>query len=265
MSNLQMRIITAAFLIIISLSATWAGGILFRAFILIIGALIYHEWQILTAPHNNILLRVSGWLVYLGLAGLLLLDHSAQAVCLSLLAAVVILGLLNRLLIGWQGGGWLAGGLLYALAAPITLAFIRDEAAGLSGVLFLYAVVWATDSAAYFSGRALGGAKLAPKISPNKTWSGAIGGALAACVAGLVIVWLRPDLGFSLPLALMTAFVLCVISQIGDIGESWLKRHFHAKDSGTFLPGHGGFMDRADGLIAASVAFYLLNGVLASI
>jgi len=253
MSNLQMRIITAICLVAISLAATWAGGLPFRLLIIAIGAAIYHEWQILTLPCQTRLARGLGWLFYSLITTLLLFDGSPFMV----FGSIAISGGILAVLAGQQAA-WQAGGLLYALAAPVTLAFLRDEAAGLSAVLFLYAVVWSTDSAAYFAGRALGGPKLAPRISPKKTCSGAIGGLLAALAVGFIMAWLLPDLTMPLEQTLILAFALCVVSQMGDLGESWLKRHFNIKDSGTLLPGHGGFMDRVDGLIAASVTLYLI-------
>jgi len=256
MSNLQMRLITAAFLITISLSMTWAGGTGFRLFILTIGAAIYHEWQILTIKHQTHLSRGIGWLFYILAGALLLFDFPANLIFSAIITGAVALALLGRTNAVWLAGG----GLIYALIAPVTLSFIRDAPGGLDMILFLYAVVWSTDSAAYFSGRAFGGAKLAPKISPNKTWSGALGGLIAAMIAGpTVALVMLPDFEWRfVPIMLILAFVLCVVSQIGDIAESWLKRRFHAKDSGSLLPGHGGFMDRTDGLIVASLSFYLI-------
>jgi len=257
MSNLQMRLITAAVLIVVSLTATWAGGVVFRGFSLLVGAAIYYEWQILTRTRQTSLARGLGWLLYALIAVLLVLDQPEALVFSTILTAVIVL-----ILLGPGHAGWLAGGFLYALAAPVTLSFIRDGQAGLQAVLFLYGVVWATDSAAYFSGRAFGGPKLAPKLSPNKTWSGAIGGVIAALSVGLIMAWLSPNFSLSFISSLIFAFVLSVVSQMGDIGESWLKRHFNAKDSGTLLPGHGGFMDRADGLIVGAVVFYVLRMIL---
>jgi len=257
MSNLQMRLITAAFLIIISLSATWAGGWIFKVLILAIGAAIYHEWQMITTRCQTSVLKGGGWLCYIILAILLILQQPTYFLFIAILVLAIILAI-----IGGKNAGWIGGGLIYALSLPVTLALIRDGEAGLNAVLFLYTVVWTTDSAAYFSGRALGGPKLAPKISPNKTWSGAIGGTSAACGISLLVITFMPDLNLTLSNTLILALVLCIVSQMGDLGESWLKRHFNIKDSGRLLPGHGGFMDRADGLIAASVVFYFITLLL---
>jgi len=252
MSNLQMRLITAACLIAIVLALTWVGGLAFHLLTFSVGAAIFYEWQMLTCTCQTFLGRVVGWIFYLLIAALLLFDAPANIVFINIMVAAFVLAVLGR-----AQACWWAGGLLYALAAPVTLSLIRDGAAGMEAVFFLYGVVWATDSAAYFSGRALGGPKLAPKISPNKTWSGALAGTGAALIVSFIMVCLMANFTLSLPLTLILAFVLSIVSQIGDIGESWLKRHFNVKDSGTILPGHGGFMDRADGLIVSAVIFYL--------
>ena len=116
------------------------------------------------------------------------------------------------------------------------------------------ALVWACDSGAFFAGRAIGGAKLAPQISPNKTWAGFIGGLVAAGLFGIALVWL---FGLPVPLAIATPF-LAVLAQLGDVYESHLKRRAGVKDSGNLLPGHGGLMDRLDGLVAVAPAAALL-------
>jgi phosphatidate cytidylyltransferase len=158
-----------------------------------------------------------------------------------------------RSLSGSARAGWIVLGALYAgamLAAPLVIR--ADESFGFVAMIVLFAVVWATDVAAYFAGRLLGGPKLWPAISPNKTWSGAIAGALAGIVAGLAVA---AGAGLS-PLApiLALTFVLSVVSQFGDLVESALKRRFGVKDAGHAIPGHGGVMDRLDGFWAAAVA-----------
>ncbi len=159
---------------------------------------------------------------------------------------------------------WMVAGLLYAsvlLVAPAVLR--RDPAFGFVAILFLFAVVWGTDIAAYFAGRAIGGAKLWPAVSPNKTWSGAIGGALGGFAAGLMVVKLA---GLVIaPMLLLVAFGLSVASQAGDLLESAIKRRFGAKDASQLIPGHGGLLDRLDGFltaVAAAVMVGLIRGGL---
>jgi phosphatidate cytidylyltransferase len=124
-------------------------------------------------------------------------------------------------------------------------------------VIFLFAVVWTTDIAAYFIGRAAGGPKLVPQVSPNKTWSGAIAGTVASMIGG-VIVASQFDIG-GLAAVAVVAFVLSVVSQVGDLAESAVKRQFNAKDASQLIPGHGGLMDRLDGFVAAAVAGVLIG------
>jgi phosphatidate cytidylyltransferase len=160
--------------------------------------------------------------------------------------------------------GWMLAGLVYAgilLLGPVVLR--RDPEAGLAAILFLFAVVWITDIAAYFTGRALGGPKLWPAVSPKKTWSGAVGGVIGAVVAGLAVVKLM-GLGIA-PMLVIVAAGLSVVSQGGDLLESSIKRHFGAKDASHLIPGHGGLMDRLDGFLTAvltAVMVGLLRGGL---
>ncbi len=148
---------------------------------------------------------------------------------------------------------WLAGGFAYAavlLFSPLILR--RDPEFGLSAILFLFAIVWATDIVAYFAGRTFGGPKLWAAVSPKKTWSGAIGGTLGAIAAGLVTVKL---MGVTLaPMLIVVAFGLSIVAQAGDLLEFAVKRYFGAKDASQLIPGHGGLMDRLDGFLTAAAA-----------
>ena len=149
--------------------------------------------------------------------------------------------------------------LLYAGLPAVCLVSVR-EVGGAETVFWVLAVVWATDIGAYFVGRQVGGPKLAPAISPGKTWSGAIGGALAAILAAVALataLGVAPTL-----LSILLAFVVSVVSQIGDLAESRFKRVHGVKDSGTWMPGHGGVMDRVDGLWAATPTAALICAVL---
>jgi phosphatidate cytidylyltransferase len=124
-------------------------------------------------------------------------------------------------------------------------------------LLWLFLVVWATDIFAYFVGRGIGGAKLAPSISPGKTWAGLVGGMLGAAVVGGIV---STATGGPIWLAIVAAPVLAVVAQAGDLFESLLKRRAGVKDSGTLIPGHGGALDRLDGLLFATPVYALLVG-----
>ena len=123
-------------------------------------------------------------------------------------------------------------------------------------ILYLFLVVWSADTGAFFTGRLIGGPKLAPKISPNKTWSGFIGGAVFACIAGVLFAaWFGHT---SIPTVAALSIVLALISQGGDLGESFLKRFFGVKDTSGLIPGHGGVLDRLDGLVFAAIGAGLI-------
>ncbi len=148
-------------------------------------------------------------------------------------------------------GRWaaLAGGVPYVGATTLALLWLRaDPVAGRRAVLFVLLVVWASDIGAYLAGRALGGPRLAPSVSPGKTWTGAAGGLLAAAVAGFALA----AGGGRFMTAILVAVVLGIAAQAGDLLESAVKRGFDVKDSGSLIPGHGGLFDRLDGLLVAA-------------
>lgn len=153
------------------------------------------------------------------------------------------------------GLGW-----TYILVGAAALHWLRTDAAGLLNVLFVLVIVWSSDIGAYIAGRLIGGPKLAPAISPGKTWSGAVGGLLAAVAVGLAVSQaVRPG---PLPHAVVVAAFLSVASQLGDLLESAAKRHFGVKDSSRIIPGHGGLFDRLDGVLAAAPVAALLELVI---
>ena len=155
---------------------------------------------------------------------------------------------------------WIAAGVVYAGAILVATLTLRGDAVhGFAAILFVFAVVWMTDIAAYFAGRAFGGPKLMSSVSPKKTWSGAIGGTAAAIIAGVLVAHFA-GIGGLVAIAAV-ALVLSIVSQAGDLLESAIKRQFNAKDSGSLLPGHGGLMDRLDGYATAVVAAALIGVV----
>ena len=152
---------------------------------------------------------------------------------------------------------WHIGGVVATVFLACSLIFIRNSSDhGYHHTLWLVLVVWATDVGAYFSGMVIGGPKIAPSISPKKTWSGAVGGLVFACIVGVIFNYLFGDHGCVEYLILSP--ILSVISQIGDLLESRFKRVFNVKDSGHVIPGHGGILDRIDGLATASIFFALI-------
>jgi len=205
------------------------------------------------------------------LSGMSLRAVSAVVLAIPTLAAVYFgppwftaLVLLGAVAMGWEwarmcGGNpkWMIAGAIYICVPSGVLIWLRADAmSGMITILWLFAVVWSADIAAYFSGRAIGGPRLAPRISPKKTWAGFIGGvSFATVVAGaFAVYWDAPPLA----LALWGA-VVAITSQAGDLLESAVKRHFDVKDSSQLIPGHGGVLDRVDALVAGAVAIAILK------
>ena len=155
----------------------------------------------------------------------------------------------TRIVRGW-GPVWYSSGFVYALLPALALLWIRErDAHGLNLLIWAFIVTWSTDIGAYFTGRAIGKRKLAPSISPGKTVEGLYGGIAAATLLGGTWAW-----AMGLGTALFALAPLCAIAaQGGDLFESWMKRRAGVKDSGTWLPGHGGVLDRLDGLVPVAV------------
>jgi phosphatidate cytidylyltransferase len=236
---LQQRILSALVLGPVALIAVYVGSPLFDAMVALSAAIMTWEWDRICRGHFSRTGRVTA--IAVAVAALL----GAQFPMAAL--AVVWFGMLGAAL--FSRSGWLAMGALYIGVPVIALTWLR-EAAGLTTLLWLLAIVWATDIGAYAAGRTIGGPKLAPRISPNKTWAGLIGGVTTAVVAGGLVAWIAGE-GEG-PLVGVFAALLAASSQMGDLFESSVKRRFKVKDSSNIIPGHGGVLDRVDGLIAAA-------------
>jgi phosphatidate cytidylyltransferase len=247
-NDLFKRIISGIVLAIVAIGAAWIGGATFLIFCTAGALAVWWEWTgVIKAQPRNLLTGI-GWVAIAGMTLALGMDAPAIAfVC-------AIIGVGVAMATAQPGRAWAGVGIFYAGAVVVPAVMLRhDPVFGLVAVLWLFAVVWAEDTGAYFAGRLIGGPKLAPRISPNKTWAGAIGGTVAAIVAGSAVLILA---GIEWKaMHVLVAFVVAVAAQIGDLIESAIKRRFGVKDASALIPGHGGMMDRVDGfLIAAAVA-----------
>ena len=267
--GLATRVVVGAALIAVACAAVWYGGFAFTALVAVAVLLMSAEWCVMHGIGRGFRLAS---LIALAFTGFVAARQSSVDAIIVLAASAGLLGLFMRSF-DRQRAFWLAAGLLYCGLPMIALIWLRGlPNTGIALTIAVLAVVWATDIGAYFAGRAIGGSKLAPLISPNKTWAGAVGGIIAAIVTGAILTSLAigptvdGDVSHLQTIAIFSviAAFLAVVAIGGDLFESWLKRRAGVKDSGTLLPGHGGVMDRIDGLVPVAVcaaALVVLSGI----
>lgn len=252
-SELALRVGSALVLVPLAIGTAYLGGWLFALFWGAAAMGVLWEWTALVARNDQRSVPLTGGASLALAVVLVAAGHLLAAVVVLAMGAIgaASLALAER-------RTWVAGGIPYAGALALAPIVLRaDDADGFLAVIFLFAIVWTTDISAYFAGRALGGPKLMPQVSPNKTWAGAVGGLIASVVVTLALAKMA---GLTALFALaMLAVVLSAFAQGGDLFESFLKRRFHAKDSSHLIPGHGGLMDRLDGFVSASVAAALIG------
>ena len=251
--NLITRVASAIVLVPLAIAAAWAGGWYWAALVTLCAIGLFVEWLMVTGVAGNAPLLVTG------------------AVALAIAAPFVALGNVNAALVVLALGviavafrssaprSWAIAGFLYAAAAQMSSIVVRfDRSEGFIALVFIFLVVWCTDIGGYFAGRTLGGPKLWPRVSPNKTWAGAAGGFILSLLVAASFA--MNGFGKMGPL-LIVAAALSIASQLGDLFESAVKRRFGVKDSSHIIPGHGGLMDRLDGYVAA-VALAAILGIL---
>ena len=261
-SELALRVNSALVLVALTLALTYAGTQTFAALILFAATLMSWEWGrvVRGAGIDGIFAIQSAAIIA---AGYFTLKHHSQgAVAIIIAVGIIIVATwlafrLHQKLDYRSDPWWSAAGVYYAGLPAIALIAIRqDPDYGFHAILYLFLVVWSADTGAFFTGRLIGGPKLAPKISPNKTWAGFIGGAVFACIAGVLFAaWLGHT---SIPAVGALSVALALVSQGGDLGESFIKRFFGVKDSSGLIPGHGGVLDRLDGLVFAAIGAGLI-------
>lgn len=249
--NLLMRVLAAVVLAPAAIAIVWFGGWLWALLVMLAAIGLFLEWLMIVGLVREWRAAVPG-VAALAVAGLCLIAGRLDAALIVLAVGLVAVALLSP-----ERRNWCAAGFLYAAAAEIASVLVRqDPASGFAALFFVLLVVWAADIGGYFAGRGIGGPKLWPRVSPKKTWAGAIGGFVGSVlVAGAFAVAGAGKAGHLLALG---AF-LSVISQLGDLFESAVKRRFGVKDSSHIIPGHGGLMDRLDGFVAAVVAAAILG------
>jgi phosphatidate cytidylyltransferase len=249
-NNLMLRLVSSLVLAPLAVAAAYAGGLVFLAFWTIAALIVLWEWDTLVCAHDRNPVLTIGVVALVGAALLMAFDWSGTAVTLVALSLFGVAILASR-----ARRRWCIAGTAYAAALLIAPVVLRDDAHfGFMAILFVFVIVWLTDIVAYFTGRALGGPKLMPRVSPNKTWSGAIGGTLAGTAGGVLVSGDFNNVNIAL-----VALALSLASQGGDLFESAVKRRFSAKDASQLIPGHGGLMDRLDGFIAAVVVGVLIG------
>jgi phosphatidate cytidylyltransferase len=254
--DLALRGASALVLIPLALFGIWSGGVVWD--VLIGAAMVLLSWEWLRLCGASVYRWPGILLPFICLGVMLLAAFGPPLGALGLLVA----GTLLLLLLQRQGDIWPAAALFYIGLCGFSLILLRGaDWAGLLNTLFMVLIVWASDTGAYLAGRAFGGPKLAPAISPGKTWSGAAGGLVAAILVGAGAAALLAPGGASRAAAI--AAMLGLMSQAGDLLESAIKRRFGVKDSSSLIPGHGGLFDRLDGVMAAAplaTAFALWAG-----
>jgi phosphatidate cytidylyltransferase len=242
--NLAMRVAAALVLAPLAIAIAYAGGWLWTVLVTLTAIGLYFEWLTVVGARTPRLVVVGA--AALAMAGLLLATGRIDASIL-----VLVVGLAGVIVVSPERRLWTATGFCYAAAAEVASVLVRhDQAHGFVALILILLVVWVTDIGGYFAGRGIGGPKLWPRVSPKKTWAGAIGGFAAslAVAAGFAAI----GLGKTGPMLLLGA-VLSIASQLGDLFESAVKRRFGVKDSSHIIPGHGGLLDRLDGFVAAIV------------
>jgi phosphatidate cytidylyltransferase len=252
--DVRLRLASAAVLAPLALAAVWLGGAWFAALVFAAAAGMGREWARLTGadavPAAVLAMAATAVPVAVAAAG-----WPVAALSLALVAAPALFAAARGT--GARAPGWTAlGGVAIALPCLAALRLELDPAAGRGAVLWLFATVWASDTGAFLAGRRFGGKRLAPRLSPNKTWAGAAGGALAAAAVGAAAAVLS---GGVAGLLVPAAIVLGLAAQAGDLAESLAKRRFGVKDAGGLIPGHGGLLDRLDGMLAAAAVQFLMT------
>lgn len=247
--DLGIRTLSSAILIPAILLDVWLGDIWFHLLVALLAVMMAHEWTNIVHDRSSaqFALHAAG-----GLCGAFLSLSLDGVGTIAVIAVITLLSAVLAMLQKRKLGLWVLAGVPYVGLPAMAFVILRGESqSGMLTIMWLFAVVWAADISAYFAGRLLGGPKLAPRISPKKTWAG-LGGAVAGGIL-IGIAAAHAAGGANLFIAAALGGVLAFVEQAGDLFESALKRNYGVKDSGRLIPGHGGVLDRVDGLVAATL------------
>ena len=257
--EMRLRLISAAILIPVMLVVTWYGEVAFALIVALISWLVLYEWLRMIGCGHSVRLRWVGWI------GLAVVALAALTQPIEIAAGIGAVAALVAALVAWSARfdvrvRWVAAGIVYASVAVVALIELRKGDDGFGAVMFVFLIAWATDTFAFIVGRKVGGPRLWRAVSPSKTWSGALGGLAAGTLFGAIVAVV-----LGVPITVTTlaaaAFVATAV-QAGDLLESAAKRRFAIKDAGSIIPGHGGVMDRVDGLVAAAAVTAVLGSVV---
>jgi phosphatidate cytidylyltransferase len=247
--NLRLRILSGAVLAAVALGLAYAGPLPFAVLVLVVALFVSWEWGHMVRGTNADLAFFIHATAVAGAIGLAAAGYAALGAAVLVTAAIILVPLVFG-----RGARLSALGVFYVGLPAISLLWLRSsEPFGFAAVLLVFAIVWCSDIGAYAAGRLIGGPKLWPKVSPNKTWAGLIGALAAGTAAAAFIAPLfAPDA--SPEWLALTGLSFSLVAQLGDLAESALKRLFGLKDASELIPGHGGFMDRMDSIVAVAVA-----------
>jgi phosphatidate cytidylyltransferase len=261
--NLLTRVIVALVLAPTAIAMAYAGGWLWTALVTLAAIGLYVEWLAIVGKARSTRVVVIGAAALAIAGGFLALGRIEASL------AVLMLGLVAVGAVTPERRIWAIAGFGYAATAELASVLLRlDPKMGFTALMFVLLVVWVTDIGGYFAGRSIGGPKLWPRVSPKKTWAGALGGFVASLVVAAAFAALDPNkadpqLMLKITSLLLLGAILSIASQLGDLFESAVKRRFGVKDSSHIIPGHGGLLDRLDGFVAAVALagiFGLLHG-----
>ncbi|WP_353654313.1 phosphatidate cytidylyltransferase [Azospirillum sp. A1-3] len=257
--DLKVRVLSALVMAPVVLGAVWIGGWVFHALIAFGSVVAVSEWTSIVPSTRRLPARI---MAAVGILVAVMAQIAAGPA--AGLGAAAAFAVLTAIVGGGADRNLLGFGVLYVAVGMAGLMWLRDlPESGLSLFLFVLIAIWATDIGAYAAGRSIGGPKLAPRISPKKTWAGLIGGMASSALFGWLVALAfgaaRPDI------ALAVGAAVAVVGQAGDLFESAIKRRYNVKDSGQLIPGHGGILDRIDGLLAAAPVLALFHAAVGSV